>query len=171
MKLRVQHGRVLVPLGILVAILAVAVVCIAISPLGSIFGSMISVSREHKGLKVRGDAHELGVVMAGALHDHSLSSERSIGGDDPMMPARLRELEPSYLSLNPERGTAILEFGGGFYHYGYRIQTEEAGAFRMFCYGENEGDIDDLGTFQYSQGEEAGADQPATALESKPNEN
>ena len=167
MKLRAQHGRVLVPLGILFAILAVTVVCIAISPLGRMFGSMISVSRDHKDLKVRVDAHELGAVMAGALHDHFLSSEGSIGGDDPMMPARLRELEPSYLSLDPERGTAMLEFGGGFYHYGYRIQSEEGGAFRMVCYGENEGDIDDLGTFQYSRGEQAGADQPATAPKSK----
>ena len=53
-----------------------------------------------------------------------------------MMPARLRELEPSYLSLNPERGTAILEFGGGFYHYGYRLQVASQTELELICYGE-----------------------------------
>jgi len=137
--------RVLVPLGIIAAVLA----GIAVSPLGTILGSMISVTRDHENLKTRVDAHELGAVMVDVLRDPSMDSVDFISGDDERIPARLRDLGASYLALDQESGTARLEFGGGFYHYGYEVQVEGVDAYRLVCYGENEDDLDELGTFKH----------------------
>lgn len=102
--------------------------------------------------------------MVNALRDPSLASEEFMMSDDPRMPVRLRDLKASSLSLMPKEGEAKLEFGGGFYHYGYQVNSAGGNSYRIVCYGENVEDVDDLGTFQYSQGEQGTDDQlPARA--------
>ena len=145
--------RLLVRLGILVAIIAVVSVGIAVSPLGDMFGSMISVTRDHESLKTRIDAHELGALMIDVLRDPLITTEDIVSGDDERLPARLRELGVSALLLDRNKGMAQLELGGGFYHYGYEVQAEGADAYRMVCYGENEDEIEELGTFKYNKTE------------------
>ena len=127
--------------------------CIAVSPIGTIVGSMIEVALKHRNLKVRSDTHEIGREMAALLHDASLAPNDVIYSNDKRMPARLRELKAVYLRIGYERRTAMLEFGGGFYHYGYMIEADGSSRYRMICYGENEDDIVELGTFQHRQGE------------------
>lgn len=110
---------------------------------------MAGLKREHRALKTRTDAHEIGAVMVGALLNPELSTDGLINRDQEQMPPRLRELGASWLSLQPESGTAILECGGGFHHFGYEVRAEGVHEYRMICYGEDENDSVDLGTFVF----------------------
>lgn len=117
---------------------------------------MVSVRGEHARLKVRGDVSEIGAAMAAVLQDPELAALGAIPGDDPKLPARLRDLAVEDLWLDPGRGLAKLEFGGGFYHYGYEIQSageRGEGTYQIRCYGEAEEDNAVLGTFHYLPGE------------------
>lgn len=131
----------------LVVVIAFGIVItgIAVSPLGKIVNSIFTVTRGHRSLKARDDARDIGAVMAAALLDPNLATKKQIPAEDPEMPYQLRKLNPVFLSLDPENGVASLEFGGGFYHYGYQVQKQSNGSYRMLCYGENDDDIADLG--------------------------
>lgn len=150
-----QRPRWVRLLAVAAAVAALAAITVAAVTVGRFIHAGMAVQRDHHALRDRSDAHEIGKAMAEALRDPKMPSGpygKTIDKHDPRMPESLRGFEVPYLyflSLDRKGGRASLRFGGGFYSYGYEITLVDDGLYRLVCFGEEESDVVDLGTFEF----------------------
>ncbi|MHA3774682.1 hypothetical protein ACXR0O_24430 [Verrucomicrobiota bacterium sgz303538] len=69
-----------------------------------------------------------------------------ISSADSRVPAAIRSKKPSSLVIAPISRKVTIEFGGGFFHYGYRLEPVSSGAgqWSLSMYGEREDDVREL---------------------------
>lgn len=85
----------------------------------------IATLREHE------DLSGIAEIMMLQLTERESVSLRST---DEGFPEELRAMGGKRLVGSPER--VVVEFGGGFYHYGYRLEAKGDSKFRLTLYGE-----------------------------------
>jgi hypothetical protein len=62
------------------------------------------------------------------------------------LPAAIRSKHPRWVFVDPTTRSVLIEFGGGFFHYGYRFEPVEAGGeqWRLLLHGEKPAGVREL---------------------------
>jgi hypothetical protein len=119
--------------------IAALVLVFFMSPIG--IAQMMIYMPLHIIMKVRPDRHRLQYTL-----DHTAIAEAcaqvmsnhgaytNLGWDAEEFPPILRDIRPSYISVN-ESGI-VIEMHGGFDHYGFRFRPDDSGIWSLFYYTE-----------------------------------
>ena len=103
---------------------------------------------KHGALKRRQDLPTIALELATFLSE---DPPRTLSPADPEFPESLRHLDA--MRLQTGQNKVYLEFGGGFYHYGYLLERSDPDnptELKLICYGEYEEDRDLLLEFTAS---------------------
>ena len=94
-----------------------------------------------------GSASDIRDIAAGCLTLLQSSPSSQIldpAPTDERLPAAIRSKHPRWLSIDPTSRTVLIEFGGGFFHYGYRFEPVDGEHWRLLLYGEEPDDVREL---------------------------
>lgn len=103
-------------------------------------------SRRMNELRHASNLREIAVACQALLSSTSSSRLLAPVSTDGSVAAVLTAQQPAYISIEPDRRSVTIEFGGGFLHYGYRFEPVESAssAWHLLLYGEEENDVREI---------------------------
>jgi hypothetical protein len=101
----------------LLLLAAVTIPCCCFSAYGRFAWHSLTYDRESNAIKAREGGRQLLTSSRADLH---------VEGNDPALPASIRELEPRFVDVDRKEGTVRLTWGGGhIYPYGLLVFSDD----------------------------------------------
>ena len=97
-------------------------------------------------LAAASDLRHVALACVSLLQSDPGSAPLVLGPSDDRLPPAIRSKQPGSVMIDPPARTVIIEFGGGFFHYGYRFEPVPSAATQahLLIYGEEESDAHEL---------------------------
>ena len=126
------------------AICALALASLLVVATPNPFGEMLRINWRMRQLARSSDLQ--GIALACRTLLQSTSEERIFQSDNVALPPIIRSMNPHYVQVSPDRQRVLIELGGGFFHYGYILESVSSGngRWRLMLESEYEEDYKEL---------------------------